>query len=244
MAGAPQTVPAEKDIWLAEGSEKRLAVREMFDEIAPSYDLLNAILSLRMHHRWRAFAVRKLSLRPGGAALDICCGTGDFMKPLRKAVGPDGHVFGMDFSLAMLEMARQKGYSSLAGADACRLPVRSASVEAVTVGWGIRNVPDPDLAHREIARALKPGGRFVSLDMALPRNKAAAWGSNLICGKLVPWIGSLFGRRRAYTYLPKSTQRFISREALIESMKRAGFVDVGCKDLFFGNICLHWGNKP
>jgi demethylmenaquinone methyltransferase / 2-methoxy-6-polyprenyl-1,4-benzoquinol methylase len=225
---------------LAEGQEKRAAVRQMFGEIAPTYDLLNSIMSLRLHHRWRAAAVRKLEIQAGEQALDLCCGTGDFITPLLRT---GARVVGMDFCMPMLQVARKKGFHGLSLADACNLPLRSESVDAVTVGWGIRNVPDIDAAHAEIARVLKSGGRFVSLDMAQPRGAFLRGASHLVFNKLVPLMGSLFGKTKAYTYLPKSTEKFWSREQLAESMGRAGMTEVGFKDLFFGNICMHWGRK-
>lgn len=235
----------EHAIWQAEGAQKRAAVQGMFAEIAPTYDLLNSILSLRRHHLWRRLAVRRLELAPGQTALDVCTGTGDFLAPLRRAVGQAGQVVGIDFCLPMLELAATKATGSgLATGDACRLPIRENAVDGVSVGWGIRNVPDVDAAHRELFRVLKPGGRFVSLDMAQPRNRVIRGFGRVMFHRVVPWIGARFGRAQAYTYLPKSTERFFSREQLRESMERAGFVDVTWKDLFFGNICLHVGRKP
>jgi demethylmenaquinone methyltransferase/2-methoxy-6-polyprenyl-1,4-benzoquinol methylase len=217
----------------------------MFAEIAPTYDLLNSFMSLRLHHRWRAFAVRQLRLTPGNSVLDVCCGTGDFMLPLRKAVGEEGRVCGIDFCLPMLKLAQTKRVPGEVGlGDACLLPVRSESLNGVSVGWGIRNVPDIDQAHRELFRVLKPGGRFVSLDMAVPRISIVRWASRLVCGTLLPRLGALFGKTDAYTYLPKSTERFMNRDDLKRSMERAGFTDVAYKDLFFGNVCVHWGTKP
>lgn len=240
MAGARTETP-----WQAQGDEKRNAVQRMFGEIAPTYDLLNSVMSLRLHHRWRRFAVQQMQLKPGAKVLDVCCGTGDFMLPLRAAVGAQGVVAGVDFCLPMLAVAVQKqAPGPVALGDACRLPVASASLDGASVGWGIRNVPDIDAAHREIARVLKPGGRFVSLDMARPRVAPMRWVSDLLFRKGVPLMGRLVGRAEAYTYLPESTQRFLGREELAESMRDAGFADVGCKDLFFGNLCVHWGTKP
>lgn len=236
-------VATTEPIWSTEGAEKRSAVKRMFAEIAPVYDLLNGLMSLSLHGRWRALAVGKLNLRPGGSALDVCCGTGDFMKPLRKAVGGSGAVCGLDFCAPMLDRAKAKGFGELMLGDACNLPVASESFDAVSVGWGIRNVPDIDRAHREAFRVLRPGGAFVSLDMARPRSLAGK-----VSGKLanvaVPLLGRLFGKGEAYTYLPKSTQRFMSREQLAESMRNAGFQDVGWKDMMFGNVCAIWGSKP
>ena len=235
----------EKAPWQAAGSEKREAVRDLFSGIADRYDLLNSIMSLSRHRRWREHAVSTLELKRGDSALDVCSGTGDFLVPLRKAVGSDGRVLGVDFCLPMLRRAREKSAPGfLMQGDASALPVQSDSVDAVTVGWGIRNVQDIDKAHHEIVRVLKTGGRFVSLDMALPRNNVTRAVSGVICGRLLPLLGSLFGAKKAYIYLPKSTQSFASREQLAESMKHAGFVEIGWKDLMFGNICMHWGRKP
>ena len=235
----------DQAIWQTEGVKKRSAVRGMFAEIAPTYDLLNSLISFRLHHRWRSFAVRQLHLGEGNRTLDVCCGTGDFMRPLRKAVGKSGKVFGIDFCLPMLELAVRKQVPGPVGlGDACQLPIVDGALDGVSVGWGIRNVPDIDQAHRELWRVLKSGGRFVSLDMAVPNNKlvrsASAWTFN----RLVPKLGSLFGKTQAYTYLPKSTERFLSREELKASMEKAGFTQVGYKSLFFGNICVHWGTRP
>jgi demethylmenaquinone methyltransferase / 2-methoxy-6-polyprenyl-1,4-benzoquinol methylase len=232
-------------IWQTEGARKRSAVQSMFAEIAPTYDLLNSVICLRLHYRWRRYSVRALELRPGEKALDVCCGTGDFMVPLKDAVGERGLVAGVDFCLPMLEVARKKlGHPNLSLGDACCLPIASESFDAVSVGWGIRNVPDIDKAHRELVRVLKPGGRFVSLDMARPKNRVIRGFSEWAFQTVVPRIGSVFRKTKAYTYLPKSTERFWTREQLAASMERAGLIDVGHKDLMFGNICVHWGRKP
>lgn len=216
----------------------------MFAEIAPTYDLLNSVMSLRLHHRWRAFAVRQLHLQAGDRVLDVCCGTGDFLGPLRRAVGPRGHVAGLDFCLPMLERAALKGVGDpVVLGDACALPIASGTLDGASVGWGIRNVPDIDGAHRELARVLRPGGRFVSLDMAVPKSAVARRLAGAMLSRAVPLMGRVFGKAKAYTYLPESTLRFRSREALAASMDAAGFVDVGFRDLFFGNICVHWGTR-
>jgi demethylmenaquinone methyltransferase/2-methoxy-6-polyprenyl-1,4-benzoquinol methylase len=252
---------ADQAIWQTEGANKRQAVQGMFAEIAPTYDLLNSVMSLRLHHRWRAYAVKKLNLKDGDKALDVCCGTGDFMAPLAKAVGEQGVVAGIDFCLPMLQKAvgkpgtarfqralpesRQDACGPRLGlGDACQLPIQANSFNGVSVGWGIRNVPDIDAAHRELFRVLKPGGRFVSLDMARPRNPLVRIPAEFVTNTFLPWLGAIFGKTKAYTYLPKSTQRFKTRQELASSMKSAGFTDIGFKDLFFGNICVHWGTKP
>ena len=125
--------------------------------------------------------------------------------------------------------------------DACALPLPSGAFDAVTVGWGLRNVADLDAALREIRRVLKPGGRFVSLDMTKPKNRLMRTASGAMFSVLVPAMGAVFGNKEAYKYLPKSTDKFASRDEQVEAMKRAGFTDAGYKDMFFGNICIHQG---
>ena len=232
-------------IWEHRGEQKRLAVQQMFADIAPSYDRVNGIMSLSLHRRWREAAVQQLHLTPGATAIDLCSGTGDFAGPLRRAVGSTGRVIATDFCLPMLVQAEQKGESSLcATGDATRLPLASQICEGVTVGWGIRNVPDIDAAHREAFRILRPGGAFVSLDMAIPQNAVVRRISHFLFSTVVPTLGRLIGRAEAYRYLPESTERFMTREQLVDSMQRAGFTEIVWKDFMFGNICLHFGRKP
>jgi len=232
-------------IWERKGEQKRSSVQQMFAEIAPSYDRVNGILSLSMHRQWRAAAVKSLTLTAGETVVDLCSGTGDFVAPLREAVGPKGRILATDFCMPMLAQADQKGEASLcASGDATRLPLRSSVTDGVTVGWGIRNVPDIDAAHAEAFRILRPGGRFVSIDMARPEGAVSRRVSKFLFLTLVPTLGRLIGRAEAYRYLPESTETFWSREQLAQSMQRAGFTDILWKDFMFGNICLHFGRKP
>ena len=235
-------------IWRTEGEGKRTAVHGMFGSIAGGYDRMNGLMSLGLHHRWRGFAVSRLALREGDRALDVCCGTGDFMLPLRRAVGKGGRVVGVDFCLPMLEGAREKAAdprSSLTLGDACRLPMGAGLFDAVSVGWGLRNVPDLDAALHEAHRVLRPGGRFVSLDMARPRNPLVRWAAAFALRRALPLLGKLLRLDgEAYAYLPESTLRFASRETLAAAMRRTGFDDVAYRDLMLGNLCVHWGRKP
>ena len=231
--------------WTKDGEEKRRSVRSMFADIAPTYDLLNSVMSLRLHYRWRSIAVKTLNLSPGDTVLDVCCGTGCFLDPLKRVVGDSGRLIGVDFCAPMLEIAskRHGRTCGLAVGDACDLPVATGLFDGVTVGWGLRNVPSVETALREVLRVLKSGGRFVSLDMSRPQGVLGAL-SEKVFHTLVPVVGTLFGKREAYTYLPKSTLRFLPPAELAEALSSLGFVDVWHQPLFFGNVGMVGGRKP
>ncbi|MCU0315385.1 MAG: bifunctional demethylmenaquinone methyltransferase/2-methoxy-6-polyprenyl-1,4-benzoquinol methylase UbiE [Fimbriimonadaceae bacterium] len=232
--------------WLTQGDEKLIAVREMFAEIAPSYDRVNSVMSLSLHHRWRQAAVKAIGIKPGDKVLDLCCGTGDFLSPILKSLENSGEAVGIDFCEPMLRQAEQKfgDRVQLMVADACKLPFAEESFDCVTVGWGLRNVPDLRQALSEAIRVLKPSGRFATLDMARPRGKVVGAVAEKSFHTIVPRLGKLVGHSTAYEYLPKSTERFLSRQALKEEMEAAGFAAITIRDFFFGNICLHTGVKP
>ncbi len=235
--------------WNTSGDERRTFVRQMFSEIAPVYDRMNGVMSLRLHHRWRNFAVQQLALEKGDTVVDLCTGTGDFLKPLRDVVGSSGRIFGIDFCKPMLELcspkiAADKSATLLAVGDACRIPIASNSVKAVTVGWGMRNVSDLELAHQEIFRILKPGGRFVSLECSIPKNRLFRSISLFVNRFILPTLGRALGNCMAYTYLPESVRKFGTRDEICNQMRQTGFEKVTCTDLFFGNICLFRGVKP
>jgi demethylmenaquinone methyltransferase/2-methoxy-6-polyprenyl-1,4-benzoquinol methylase len=217
----------------------------MFAGISPKYDAMNSIMSLGLHRRWRSFAVRLLRLEKGDRALDLCCGTGDFSFPLRKAVGPEGAVVGLDFAAPMLERAQEKGAPmTLTLGDACVLPFGNESFDAIAIGWGLRNVADLEMCLRECCRVLKPGGRLVSVDMAVPENLLARFAARIVGGWVLPVLGAMVGERDAYTYLPKSTESFDSPEALAAKMTAAGFASPFIRRLFLGNIAIVRCIKP
>jgi demethylmenaquinone methyltransferase / 2-methoxy-6-polyprenyl-1,4-benzoquinol methylase len=233
-------MPQDSQPWLAQGEGKREAVRGLFAGIASRYDQINGLISLGQHGAWRKKAAAWALVPYGGAALDLCCGTGDFLPPLRKALGPQGSLTGLDFCQPMLDQAAQKeGHrATLVLGDACDLPFTDRSFDVVTVGWGLRNVPDLGMALSEAKRVLKPGGRLVSLDMArpvTPLGKAA----ERVSRATTPLIGRVFGLGEAYTYLPESAARFLSIEELEVEMKEAGFARVESQSLMMGVIGLH-----
>lgn len=233
------------------GKEKSAYVRDMFARIAPRYDLLNSLLSLRIHHYWREVAARAAHLRPGDRALDVCTGTADLAIRLAQEVGAGGCVVGLDFCQPMLQLGftkvRRNALSetiALVLGDALSLPFAANSFQAVTVAFGIRNVTDIRKAFGEMWRVLKPGGRAVCLEFSHPRWKAFRAIYNLYFHHLLPVIGGLLSHRDAYTYLPTSVRDFPEREQLAQIMREAGFVDVTWRELTFGIVCIHSGVKP
>ncbi|MEI7576234.1 MAG: ubiquinone/menaquinone biosynthesis methyltransferase [Armatimonadota bacterium] len=239
----PQT--PTRPIWEAQGDEKRREVQGMFSAIAPSYDRANALMSFNLHQQWRKFAASKLMLREGDTVLDLCTGTGDFLPIHRSLVGGAGILLGIDFCPPMLVRAANKdAEATLSVGDACSIPLANRSVEGVSVGWGIRNVPDIDQAHSEIYRVLKPGKRFVSIDCAEPQSALIRVATSILRTPMLGFLGKLLGSQEAYKYLSESTARFKTREELAASMQSAGFIDVHYKNLMLGNICVHWGTKP
>jgi demethylmenaquinone methyltransferase/2-methoxy-6-polyprenyl-1,4-benzoquinol methylase len=221
----------------------------MFDRIAGVYDLMNTAMTAGLHHRWRERTADRAALSPGDSALDVCCGTGDLSLELARRVGPEGRVVGSDFSERMLELARTKGGAAGAGvrfewADALELPYGDGEFDAVTVGFGVRNLADLDRGLREMARVLKPGGRIAILEITQPRRPPLSTFFSIWFDRLVPRLGTLAGDRDAYTYLPESVKRFPAPEGLAERMHGAGFERIRWTVLAGGIIAIHSGAKP
>ena len=222
----------------------------MFDRIARVYDLMNTAMTAGMHHRWRERAADRAELGPGDAALDACCGTGDFALELANRVGAGGAVVGCDFSEPMLDVARAKaaerGLSQLRfeWADALALPYDDGSFDAVTVGFGARNLADLDRGLAEMARVLKPGGRLVILEITQPRRPPLSAFYSVWFDRVVPLIGALAGDRDAYSYLPASVKRFPSPEELAASMTAADLQGVRYLVLAGGIIAIHSASAP
>ena len=219
----------------------------MFDRIAGVYDLMNTAMTAGLHHRWRERAADRAELAPGDRALDVCCGTGDLALALAPRVGAQGRVVGCDFSEPMLELARgkaaERGISqvSFEWADALELPYEDAGFDAVTVGFGVRNLADLDTGLGEMARVLRPGGRLVILEITQPQRPPLSIFFSLWFDRLVPLLGSLAGDRAAYTYLPESVKRFPPPEGLAASMEEAGFERIRYTVLAGGIIAIHSG---
>ncbi|MCX7623237.1 MAG: bifunctional demethylmenaquinone methyltransferase/2-methoxy-6-polyprenyl-1,4-benzoquinol methylase UbiE [Thermomicrobium sp.] len=218
-------------------------IRRMFDRIARRYDLMNRLMSLGRDVVWRRVAAQAALEHAPAVVLDIATGTGDLAFEL-VAQGAR-RVLALDFSRAMLRIASRKraalrawNVAFLCG-DAMRLPFRDASVDACTIGFGLRNLPDYEAAIREFARVLRPGGRLVILETT-PFTGPLAPFFRLYFDRLVPWIGGLVsGDRQAYSYLPRSTAAFPSAAELAALLRSAGFADVRYRTMMGGTVALH-----
>jgi demethylmenaquinone methyltransferase/2-methoxy-6-polyprenyl-1,4-benzoquinol methylase len=250
-ASAPAHVPAQPSpVDDALRAKEPARIAGMFDAIAPRYDVLNRVLSAGLDQRWRARAIRELSLRATDVLVDVCTGTADVALAALASPTPPARALGFDFSREMLRRGLDKSRRAHAGrivlvqADATRLPLPDASADAATIAFGIRNVQQPDAACRELARILRPGGRVAILEFGLPR---ASWFRRLYlwyAGRVLPRIGSLVSRHRsAYAYLPESVGRFPPPETFGSTLQAAGFPHVTIVPLTLGIVYLYVARK-
>ena len=221
----------------------------MFDRIAGVYDLMNTAMTAGLHHGWRTRAADRAALREGDSALDLCCGTGDLALELRARVGASGRVVGADFSERMLELANEKALQrglpdvTFEWADALELPYSDASFDAVTVGFGVRNLADLDAGVGEMARVLRPGGRLVILEITQPQKPPLSTFFSLWFDRIVPLLGRFAGDPEAYEYLPESVRSFPPPAGLAAIMDRAGLEGIRYTILAGGIIAIHSGAR-
>ncbi|MCY4163867.1 MAG: ubiquinone/menaquinone biosynthesis methyltransferase [bacterium] len=232
----PQGPNLPKHSDLPQGPAKRVAVRAMFDAIAPRYDLLNRMLTFGMDRRWRRKAVRTLHLPKGAQVVDIACGTGDFCQDLEAA---GLQAVGIDLSAGMLASAQQRHQAGklkapLVLADALCLPLHSRSADGITCGFALRNVVALDALFAELARVLRPGGRASLLEVAEPSNRLLRAGHQLYFAKAVPKIGGWLSDSAAYQYLPKSMAYLPPTAELLSMLKAQGFSKVTHQQLSGG----------
>lgn len=221
-------------------------VRTMFSGVAGRYDLLNHVLSLNIDTHWRAVTVRRLRSilkRPDAQVLDLCCGTGDLLLALEAAAGR--RLYGSDFCHPMLTAAnakitRKHKLSVLFEGDALRLPLRDASLDLLTVAFGVRNFANYRKGFIEMRRVLKPGGTAAILEFSQPTNAAFAALYGFYSTRVLPRIGAwISGSRQAYTYLPESVRKFPGAEELSGILKDSGFRTVQFERMTFGTVALH-----
>src|SRR5437763_2632518 len=217
-------------------------VRAMCDRIARVYDLMNSVMTVGLHHRWRERAAHLAAVGPGDRVLDVATGTGDLAIELSRRVVPDGEVVGTDFSDRMLELARAKAPAiAFEQANALELPYDDGSFDAATVGFGARNVSDLKLGLSEMARVVRPGGRVVVLEITTPTRPPLSHFFELWFDRAVPALGRLAGDAAAYSYLPSSVRRFPGPEELARLLWSCGLRQVSYLLTAGGIIALHVG---
>jgi demethylmenaquinone methyltransferase/2-methoxy-6-polyprenyl-1,4-benzoquinol methylase len=221
-------------------------VERMFDRIAGPYDMMNRVMTAGLDRRWRELAAEATGLGNGANALDACCGTGDLALALARLVGRGGQVTGLDFSGEMLERARKKprpegaAEISWVQGDATAMPFADNSFSAATIGFGLRNLPDPEGGLRELARVVRPGGKVVVLEITQPTSGPMKPFYGVWFNRVVPALGKVLDNS-AYSYLPASVRRFPPPDELGRMFWRAGLRDVRYRLLASGIVALHTG---
>jgi len=223
--------------------ERRNRVRRVFRAVAPRYDLMNDLMSFGIHRLWKALLVRAVGARPGQILLDLAGGTGDVGRAL---AGPGRSVIVCDPSVEMMQAGRGRpggtGLSWLAG-EAEAIPLADASIDSLTISFGIRNVTRLDLALAEMHRVLKPGGTAFCLEFSRAHPLLRPF-YDLFSFQVIPRLGAMIAREpEAYTYLVESIRKFPDQESFATLFRNAGFADVRYRNLSFGIACLHIATK-
>ncbi len=220
-------------------------VRDLFDQIAPHYDVLNQVLSLGLHQVWKGMAVGWLDPPVGGQGLDICCGSGDLAFQMARRVGRQGRVIGLDFSAQLLQIAARRGSLSYPGhtlqwvqGDALALPFEDQQFDGVTMGYGLRNVTDIPQALSEIYRVLKPGGRAAILDFQIPPDPWLQSFQEVYLDRVVVPFAAQRGLREEYAYIMASLTTFPSGIQQCELATKAGFSSSHFRPLMAGMMGL------
>jgi demethylmenaquinone methyltransferase / 2-methoxy-6-polyprenyl-1,4-benzoquinol methylase len=234
----------------AAGDSRKSGVREMFNGIAHSYDLLNHVLSGGMDILWRKKAVRLLEVKAGGFYLDLASGTGDYAFNITRKE-KDCRIVACDLAEEMLVLMREKMLRTqtndrieLVCGDAEDLPFDSSTFDGLTIGYGIRNFPDKKKALQECGRVINPGGKLVILEIAGIPNPLLRHLFDLYFRIVLPIIGSLVsGNKMAYSYLPASVREFPQRDTFLSWMRESGFSNARCIDLSFGISSIFIGTK-
>jgi demethylmenaquinone methyltransferase / 2-methoxy-6-polyprenyl-1,4-benzoquinol methylase len=237
---------------LVQPQQKTAAVKRHFDRVASRYDLMNTVLSFGLHHLWKRRAVSLLSLLPGERLADLCGGTGDLALLAARRVGPRGAVVLYDLNRAMMQAGLPKivraGLSErlwLVEGDAEGLALADNSLDAIMVGFGVRNLARLDAGLREMHRVLRPGGRLVILEFSRPTHALMRWLYDLYSFGVMPYVGQLLaGSREAYEYLITSIRQFPLPEELAGILRGVGFAQVAYYPLTDGIAMIHRAVKP
>jgi demethylmenaquinone methyltransferase / 2-methoxy-6-polyprenyl-1,4-benzoquinol methylase len=229
---------------------KEQRVHGVFEKIYENYDQMNSVISFQQHIKWRNDTMKKMNVQKGAKALDVCCGTADWTIALAEAAGKDGEVVGLDFSKNMLKIgegklqARNLDQASLIHGNAMELPFEDNSFDYVTIGFGLRNVPDYNQVLREMHRVLKPGGMAVCLETSQPTMPGFKQAYRLYFRFVMPMFGKLFAKSYdEYSWLQESAKDFPGMKELAKMFSNAGFVNVEYKPYSGGVAAVHIGRK-
>lgn len=229
---------------------KEEKVHRVFENIYQQYDKMNSIISFRQHIRWRKDTMKQMNVQKGKKALDVCCGTADWTIAMSKAIGENGEVIGLDFSENMLKVGREKlvkehiHNAKLVQGNAMELPFPDNSFEYVTIGFGLRNVPDYMQVLREMHRVLKPGGVVACLETSQPTMFGFRQIYFFYFHYIMPLFGKLFAKSyQEYSWLQESARTFPEAKKLASMFETAGFEHVTYKKYFGGVAALHLGYK-
>ena len=227
-------------------NDKAARVRRMFDAISPTYERVNRLVSFGRDAAWRRRAVEVANVRATDVVLDMCCGTGDMIRAFAAHNPPPRMILGMDFAGAMLAHGRYTNIVAphhLLRADALHLPLVDRCVDVVSCAFGVRNFQDLDAGLREMHRVLRPGGRVVVLEFALPENPAFRTLYRFYCEHVLPALAVAISRDRtgAYRYLPNSIRTFERRAAMVARLEQAGFARVEEFPMNFGGVVIYRG---
>jgi demethylmenaquinone methyltransferase / 2-methoxy-6-polyprenyl-1,4-benzoquinol methylase len=230
---------------------KEERVHSVFEKISDQYDYMNDLISFKQHNRWRNDTMKRIGVKPGEKCLDVCCGTGEWTFALAEASGKKGHVTGLDFSENMLKVGREKlkkrflSQVDFIHGNAMELPFKDNSFDIVTIGFGLRNVPDYFQALKEMARVVKPGGRVVCLETSHPTVPVFKQVFKFYFTYVMPVFGKLFAKSyQEYSWLQESTEAFLTKEELKELFQKSGLIEVEVKSYALGAAAMHTGKKP
>lgn len=230
---------------------KEERVHSVFESISGQYDKMNGIISFQRHLAWRKDTMNKMNVKPGSMALDVCCGTADWTLHLGEATGPKGQVIGLDFSESMLSVGLDKVSASdmehvqLIHGNAMDLPFESNTFDYVTIGFGLRNVPDYLTTLKEMHRVVKPGGLVVCLETSQPTQKVYKELYWIYFKHVMPLFGRIFAKSyEEYSWLQESSQFFPGKEELKDLFHKAGFLNVKYTPYSGGVAASHFAVKP
>ena len=223
-------------------------VHEVFEHISGSYDKMNSVISFQMHKLWRNDVMKRMNVKKGSTCLDVCCGTADWTIALAEATGGDGIVKGIDFSESMLAVGKTKivpyDFVELIHGNAMELPFDDNTFDYVTIGFGLRNVPDYMQVLREMNRVLKPGGMAVCLETSQSEIPGYRQIFRIYFKYIMPFFGKLFAKSyQEYSWLQESANDFPGMKKLAEMFKQAGFEHVEYKGYSGGAAAMHMGFK-